>query len=70
MPDTNPPKQPETPEQPAQKPARPPEVPGSGPNMPKFNPFTNEDDMFKIVLGVGGFVLLVAVVAGLVSLAF
>ncbi|MBJ7354557.1 MAG: hypothetical protein JHC98_06995 [Thermoleophilaceae bacterium] len=29
----------------------------------RFDPFTNEGDMFKIVLGVGGFVLVVAVLA-------
>jgi hypothetical protein len=35
------------------------------PEEPKkrFDPFTNEGDMFKIVLCVGGFVLVVAVVA-------
>lgn len=35
------------------------------PEEPKkrFDPFTNEGDMFKIVLGVGGFVLVVALLA-------
>ncbi len=38
--------------------------------MPKFNPFTNEEDMFKVVLWVGAGVLAVVVVAGLISLVF
>lgn len=35
----------------------------------RFDPFTNEGDMFKIVLGVGGGVLVVALIAFLVNLA-
>lgn len=42
------------------------------PEQPKqrFDPFTNEGDMFKIVLGVGGAVLVVALVAFLANLIF
>ena len=42
------------------------------PEAPKrrFDPFTNEGDMFKIVLGVGGFVLVVAVLAVLAGAIF
>lgn len=36
----------------------------------RFDPFTNEGDMFKIVLGVGGFVLVVALIAFLANLIF
>jgi hypothetical protein len=37
---------------------------------PRFDPFTNEGDMFKIVLGVGGGVLVVALIAFLANLIF
>ena len=42
------------------------------PEAPKrrFDPFTNESDMFKIVLGVGGFVLVVAVLAVIAGAVF
>lgn len=42
------------------------------PEEPKqrFDPFTHESDMFKIVLGVGGFVLVVAVLAVLAGAIF
>ena len=42
------------------------------PEEPKkrFDPFTNEGDMFKIVLGVGGFVLGVALLAFLANVIF
>jgi hypothetical protein len=42
------------------------------PEEPKqrFDPFTNEGDMFKIVLGVGGGVLVVALIAFLANLIF
>jgi hypothetical protein len=59
---TDPDKQTEAPENDAE----------SLPEEPKqrFDPFTNEGDMFKIVLGVGGFVLVVAVLAVLANAIF
>jgi hypothetical protein len=34
--------------------------------QPKFNPFANEDDMFKVVLAVGAAVLLLIALAVLI----
>ena len=54
-----------TPEAPENGAETPPEEP-KGP----FNPFLNEGDMFKIVLYVGGFVLVVAVLAVIANAIF
>jgi hypothetical protein len=53
----------------------PPEPENGAESLPeepkqRFDPFTNEGDMFKIVLGVGGFVLGVALLALLAGLIF
>lgn len=57
---------------PGNKPAEPEKASESLPEEPKqrFDPFTNEGDMFKIVLGVGGGVLVVALLAFLANLVF
>ena len=47
-----------------------PEDPKQPEANPRFDPFTNEGDMFKIVLGVGGGVLVVALIAFLANLIF
>lgn len=47
-----------------------PEEPKQPEPRQRFDPFTNEGDMFKIVLGVGGFVLGVALIAFLVGQIF
>jgi hypothetical protein len=53
----------------------PPEPENGSESLPeepkqRFDPFTNEGDMFKIVLGVGGGVLVVALIAFLANLIF
>jgi hypothetical protein len=50
------------PDKPVAKPENGSEPPVEDPKG-RFNPFLNEDDMFKIVLGVGAGVLVVAVLA-------
>lgn len=47
-----------------------PEQPKQQEPKQRFDPFTNEGDMFKIVLGVGGGVLVVALIAFLANLIF
>lgn len=40
------------------------------PQKPRFNPFANEEDMFKIVLWAGAAVLLIIVLVVLARVAF
>jgi hypothetical protein len=54
---------------PENTPAKPENAAEGLPEEPRrrFDPFTNEGDMFKIVLGAGGAVLAVAIVAVLLN---
>lgn len=57
---------PERPDEGAQSSAEPPaEIERRDPN--RFNPFVNEDDMFKVVLGVAGAALLIVAVAVIIQ---
>jgi hypothetical protein len=60
MTDKNPTEPTETPQNPAQSVSKPPE-------KRRFDPFTHEEDMFKIVLWVGAAVLVVAAIIVIVE---
>lgn len=58
-----------TPKPPEETPEERPEAPVDEPKQ-RFNPFAHEEDMFKVVLATGAFVLLAILVATLARAIF